>query len=209
MAVAAKQVGLLMKTLLNKELDFDSDTIKAMLCTSSYTPNYDTHQYKSSVGSEVSGTGYTPTGATLSSCTVTYTAANSWGTSRANSTAYTAGQVVRPATGNGFLYQCVTAGTSGGSIPTYPTVVGQTVTDGAAVWACVGTGITVVTAASPSWTTSTITARYCVIYDSTPATDATRPLIAIIDFGADVSSTAATFTVTIDAVLGIAYWFTS
>jgi hypothetical protein len=43
-----------------------------------------------------------------------------------------------------------------------------------------------------------------VIYDSTPATDATRPLIALVDFGADVSSTAATFTVTFD-VRGICY----
>lgn len=58
-------------------------------------------------------------------------------------------------------------------------------------------------AADTSWTTSTITARYAVIYDSTPGTDATRPLLAYVDFGADVSSTAATFTITWDAT-GIA-----
>lgn len=58
-------------------------------------------------------------------------------------------------------------------------------------------------AADTSWATSTITARYAVIYDATPATDATRPVIAYVDFGADVSSTAATFTITWDSA-GIA-----
>jgi hypothetical protein len=46
-----------------------------------------------------------------------------------------------------------------------------------------------------SWTTSTITARYAVVYDSTPGTAATNPLICYIDFGADVVSTAGTFTI--------------
>lgn len=46
-----------------------------------------------------------------------------------------------------------------------------------------------------SWTTSTITARYAIIYDSTPGTAATNPLIAYVDFGADVISTAGTFLI--------------
>lgn len=54
-------------------------------------------------------------------------------------------------------------------------------------------------AADVSWANSTITARYAVIYDSTPSTDATRPLIGYIDFGADVSSSGAAFTITWDA----------
>ncbi|MFC9766736.1 hypothetical protein ACFVJ2_33630, partial [Rhodococcus jostii] len=57
----------------------------------------------------------------------------------------------------------------------------------------------VLDAADSSWTTSTITARYAIIYNSTPGTDATRPLIAYVDFGADVSTTAGTFTITWDA----------
>lgn len=57
--------------------------------------------------------------------------------------------------------------------------------------------------ADVSWATSTITARYAVVYDASPATDATRPLICYVDFGADVSSTAATFQITWDAA-GIA-----
>ena len=54
-------------------------------------------------------------------------------------------------------------------------------------------------AADTAWANSTITARYAVIYDATPATDATRPLIAYVDFGADVASSAGPFTITWDA----------
>jgi len=54
-------------------------------------------------------------------------------------------------------------------------------------------------AADPSWASSTITARYAVIYDSTPGTAATNPLICLIDFGADVSSSAAAFSITFNA----------
>lgn len=46
---------------------------------------------------------------------------------------------------------------------------------------------------------ATFTARYAVIYDSTPATDATRPLIAYVDFGADVPVTSSTFAITWNA----------
>jgi hypothetical protein len=51
-------------------------------------------------------------------------------------------------------------------------------------------------AANPSWASSTITARYAVVVDKTPGTAATNPLICYIDFGANVSSTAAAFTIT-------------
>ncbi|MFC9766043.1 hypothetical protein [Rhodococcus jostii] len=136
MAVTAKLYGLALKSVFDKEIDWNTDTIKVMLCTSSYTPDQDTHQYKSSVTNEVSGTGYTAGGATLASATTTYTT---------------------------------------------------------------GTNTLVLDAADSSWTTSTITARYAIIYNSTPGTDATRPLIAYVDFGADVSTTAGTFTITWDA----------
>ena len=57
-------------------------------------------------------------------------------------------------------------------------------------------------AADVVWSASTITARYAVVYDATPASDATRPLICYIDFGADVISSGGTFTITFDP-LGI------
>lgn len=139
MAVTAFQYGLFPKSAWNKEVDLDSDNIKVMLCTSSYVPNQDTHQYKSSVTNEVTGTGYTATGQTLGSTVVAYTA---------------------------------------------------------------GTNTTNFDAADTVWGTSTITARFAVVYDSTPGTDATRPLICYIDFGADVVSSGGNFTIAWDA-LGI------
>lgn len=44
-------------------VDFDSDTFKCLLVTSSYTPNKDTHTKRSDVTNEVSGTGYSAGGA--------------------------------------------------------------------------------------------------------------------------------------------------
>ena len=46
-------------------VDFDTDTIKLMLCTSSYTPSASTHSTKADITNEVSGTGYTAGGATI------------------------------------------------------------------------------------------------------------------------------------------------
>lgn len=135
MAVTAKMFGLAMKSMVNKEVDFDTDTVKVMLCTSTYVPNQDTHQYKSSVTNEVTGTGYTAGGATLASKTVVYDTAT-----------------------NTLTLDC----------------------------------------ADPTWAASTITARFAVFYIST-GTDSTSALLCYWDFGADVSSSSGTFTLTIDA----------
>ena len=135
MAVTSQLYGLCLKSLANAEIDFDTATVKAMLCTSSYTPNQDTHQYKSSVTNEVSGTGYTAGGATLASKTVNYDTA---------------------------------------------------------------TNTLTFDAADPAWATATITARYVIFYVST-GSDATSPLISYVDLGADVSTTAATWTYQIPA----------
>jgi hypothetical protein len=51
-------------------IDFDTDTFKCMLVTSSYTPDKDTHLKRSSVTNEITGTGYTAGGA---AATVTVT----------------------------------------------------------------------------------------------------------------------------------------
>ncbi len=73
MAVTASIYGLFFSSAFNKELDWNSDTIKCMLTTSAYVPNQDTHQYKVSVTNEVVGTAYVAGGATLGSPTITYT----------------------------------------------------------------------------------------------------------------------------------------
>lgn len=72
------------------------------------------------------------------SITPTVVPAQASASSRANTTAYTVGQYVQPAAPNGYYYKCTTAGTSGSSLPTYPTTIGDTVTDGTAVWTCAG-----------------------------------------------------------------------
>lgn len=184
-----------------KNIDWDSDTIKVTLHTSSYTPSLDADDFVNDLTNEIAnGAGYTTGGVTLGSPTVTYTAANSWGTSRANSTAYTVGQIVRPASGNGYLYRCAVAGTSGGSLPTYSTVLGRETTDGTVTWTTVGSGIVVLDAADTSWSTASFTGvRYAVISDRTPGTAATQPLIGLIDFGSDQAGGGGAFTIVYDA----------
>lgn len=134
MAVTGKWYGqALMNAMLGK-INWSSDTIKVLLCTSTYTPDQDNHIYKDvSITNEVSGTGYTAGGATLASKTNTYTAA---------------------------------------------------------------TNVIMFDAADVTWSGSTITARYAVIYDDTPATN--KPLLGYVDFGADQVSSAGNFTITWD-----------
>lgn len=57
--------------LKGANIDHESDTIKVALVTSSYTPDFDAHDFFDDVTNEVSGTGYTAGGATLASKTVT------------------------------------------------------------------------------------------------------------------------------------------
>ena len=65
--------------LMDGSIDLDTNTIKVALVTSSYTPNIDTHEDFADVTNEVSGTGYTAGGATLSSKTVTKDTTNDRG----------------------------------------------------------------------------------------------------------------------------------
>lgn len=112
-------------------IDFDTDTFKVMLVTSSYTPNKDTHDRRDDVTNEVSGTGYTAGGVT-SACTVTKDTANDKVT---------------------------------------------------------------LSFAAVSWASSTITARAAVIYKSRGGAGSADELVAYNDFGSDVSSTGATFSI--------------
>lgn len=133
MATTTVVYGKLIASVFDKLIDFDSDTIKVALVTSSYTPSQDTHDFFDDVvANEASGTGYTAGGATLASKTVTYDA---------------------------------------------------------------GTNKMTLDAADVSWAASTITARYAVVYDATPGSDAARPLICYVDFGSDQSSSSGTFSV--------------
>jgi predicted DsbA family dithiol-disulfide isomerase len=113
-------------------IDLDTDTIKVILTTSSYSENKDTHTKRSDVTNELS-------------------------------------------TANGY--------TAGGETVAV-TIAKNTTTD----------TITYTFAAAP-WATSTITARKAVYYKSRGGASSADELIAINDFGTNVSSTGGTFTV--------------
>lgn len=139
--MASKMYGQFLAKALNKEVDWDSDTIKVALVSGSYTPNQDSHDYWDDVSAnEVSGTGYTAGGLTLAGKTITYDSANN---------------------------------------------------------------VVILDANDAVWSSSTITARYAVIYDDAGATSSQKVLIGYVDFGSDQSSTNGNFTVTWDAT-GIA-----
>jgi hypothetical protein len=92
------------------------------------------------------------------------------------------------------LYVCNVAGTSDSSPPSYPTTHRATVADGTVTWAEFGTNIVTFDADDVSWASSTVTARYAVLYKST-GTGSTSALIGYFDFGANVSSTNGTFSI--------------
>jgi len=59
-----------------------------------------------------------------------YTVSTAW----AQSTAYSAGDIVRPTTANDHLYVCTTAGTASTEEPSWPTTARATVADGGVTW---------------------------------------------------------------------------
>lgn len=182
--------------------DLDSDAFKITAHGTGYTPNYDTDAFQSALTSELgTGGGYTAGGLTLSGVTLNTVVANSWTVSHAVSTAFVAGQIVRPSTGNGFIYVCVVGGTTSGTAPTWPTTLYQTVTDGTVTWACIGRGAVCFDFADPSWATFTAGPfRYLVVADTTPGTAATNPLICAFDFGSAQTGGGGTFTLNVDPV---------
>lgn len=113
-------------------IDFDSDTFKAMLVTSSYTPDKDTHLKRSSVSNEVSGAGYAAGGA---AATVS-----------------------------------VNKDTANDRVD--------------------------ITLGAVSWPAASITARGAVYYKSRGGASSADELVAYIDFGADITSTSGTFSLT-------------
>ena len=124
------------KALLDKSIDFTNDTIKLALCTSSYTPNIDTHDNFDDITNEVGASG-----------------------------TYSAGGV---------------------SLAGKATSADNTDNEG------------VFSANNISITSSTITARYGILYKSTGVAS-TSPLIAYIDFGENKTSVSGTFGITWNA----------
>jgi hypothetical protein len=72
MAVTAFWFSKGLQKALTGTVDLDTDTFKALLTTSAYTPDQDLHDFRDDVTNEISGTGYVAGGVTLASVTVTY-----------------------------------------------------------------------------------------------------------------------------------------
>lgn len=116
---------------VNGSINFSADTFKVMLTTSAYAYNQDTHQFRSDVTNEITGTGYSAGGMTLAGVTTTYDATSNEARILWNDT---------------------------------------------------------------SWTGATFTSRVAVIYKSRGGLASADELIAYLDYGADTSVTASTFT---------------
>lgn len=75
MAASISLYGSFPGDLARGNVDWENDTIKVALLTSSYAPDQDTDsEFSDASGNEASGTGYTAGGATLSSKTMVYDA---------------------------------------------------------------------------------------------------------------------------------------
>lgn len=77
MAVSAKWYGTPIKNIFTgaNPVDWDSDTIKVALCTASYTPDQDTHDFFNDITNELAAeNGYTAGGAALTGLEVAYDA---------------------------------------------------------------------------------------------------------------------------------------
>jgi hypothetical protein len=187
-----------MLTAFRKEWSWNSDSIYAAILKHNY--NYsDQDTYWSDISQHEISAGavnYTAGGKLLTSRTSTGVTANSWTIIRTSNTYYEAGSVVRPATPNGHLYVAQNSGTSNNNQPSWPTTHGQSVSDGSVVWDNAGSYAVTLSCDDPQWNNLTFSgAGYLAIYDRTPATDAARPLIALVDFGGTQSITSGIFRV--------------
>lgn len=189
--------GLTIDDFFSGGIDWDTDTIK-MALLASHTLDLVADDFWNDVSAdEISGAGYTEGGEALV-CSVTTTLANSWAATWAAATAYSVGQIVRPTTGNGFLYRVVAPGTSAGTEPTWPTTPGATVVDNGVTWQNIGVQVTVLDASDPTWTNLDAgTPSHAVVYKDT-GTPATSRLIAA-NAAITTPSNGANYTVNIDA----------
>jgi len=182
-----------------------TNTMTVTAHTVTYTPDRIANAFVSDLSNEVAaGLGYATGGVSVGALTKTKTAANSWTVQRAGSTAYLLGDVVRPVATNGFIYRATTAGTTAAGLPTYPTVLGQTVVDGGVTWVCYGIRIEVWTwATAPSWSSATFVFRSLVLSDRTTGVAATEPLIGVTTYASDQTASGTTFTINQHASLGV------
>jgi hypothetical protein len=193
----------------NKEIDWNDGTVKLALLTDGYTPDRTHDYFDHVVAAEVAnGAGYTTDGAALTTPASAYVAAAS-ATAWATLTTYKVGDIVRKVATNGHVYICIDPGTTAAGEPTWPTDGRETVADGTVLWAEYGIGYArFYDAGAVTWANSTITSRYGVLYADT-GTTTTSPLIGLVDWAANLSSSDGDFTVTWGALgvftIGVAF----
>lgn len=180
------------------QVNWLNDTIVITQHTAGYTPNLDTHAFVSDLTNEVStGGGYTTGGIILTGKSAAYTPANAWSQPWAAVTSYLNGQIVRANPGNGLLFRCVTAGTSGVTQPAWPSE-GLTVLDGSVTWAAVAPGAVQLFAQNVQWLSYSGTLRYLVISDRTSALATAQPLLALADLTVSSSGSGGNLDVNWD-----------
>lgn len=87
---------------------------------------------------------------------------------RADSTAYVLGDVVRPSSANKRWFRCTTAGTTGGSEPTWDTDLGASTADGTVVWETIPNYLALPDGATASESYAVVTvANYSFIVNKT------------------------------------------
>lgn len=189
--------------ILNGEVDWDTHDLRFTLHSASYTPDLDAHDYVADLTNELAtGGGYTSGGLAVAAKSITTTLGSAWTVQRAASTAYIVDDVVRPAAQNGHLYRAVTSGTTGGSLPTYPTNLGETVVDGGVTWQNVGRAVVVLGFTNPTWAAATFgPARYGVLSDRTPVGAGAQPLLGLTDFGSDRTGGGGAFDIVMHTAL--------
>jgi hypothetical protein len=126
-----KWYGEALEAMAKGNIDFDTDTFKVMLTTSSYTPDQDAHDFRNDITNEITGTGYTAGGETMAGVTVAYDGASN---------------------------------------------------ELRILWN------------DQVWSGASFTARIAVIYKSRGGASSADELVAYLDFGADATVTASTFT---------------
>lgn len=76
--MTARAYGKFIQHLAKADIDVDSLALGAVLLGSGHTPNFDTHEFRSDLTSEVTGTGYSSGGIALTGEAVTLDTTNHW-----------------------------------------------------------------------------------------------------------------------------------
>lgn len=199
MTVTAHSFGQAQAALANKEINWTGDSIKCVLCTNLFAPNMDTQKYKSDITNELS-TVSTTLSASASAGATTISVAASIPVGNMIVINGVDARVVTAVSGSGpytlTVAALTNAASSGATVAANPGYTAGGIALSALTSTYNATGHTqTLGAANTVWAAITAVARYAVVYDSTPASDATRPLVLYQDFGTDVTATGGAFTV--------------